>query len=123
MLLHFIDSRVGQRHDLAQLRTTHCTVEEQGRRWDESWIRPRPSNLASFASRNTSLAGVDVFSLFWGADAILVDTAAFDAKLRLGKRRGSTMTWACGDRIPIAKKWDSPIYRYVSRMATQDIRF
>jgi hypothetical protein len=32
MLLHFIDGRVGQRHDLAQLRTTHCTVEEQGRR-------------------------------------------------------------------------------------------
>src|SRR5712671_5549687 len=31
MLLHFIDGRVGQRHDLAQLRTTHCTVEEQGR--------------------------------------------------------------------------------------------
>jgi len=36
MLLHFIDGRVGQRHDLAQLRTTHCTVEEQGRRRNES---------------------------------------------------------------------------------------
>ena len=28
------------------------------------WIRPRPSNGASFASRNTSLAGVGVFSFF-----------------------------------------------------------
>ena len=29
------------------------------------------------------------------------------------------MTFACGNRIPIAKKWDGPIYRDVSRMATQ----
>src|ERR1700730_2389568 len=51
------------------------------------WIQPRPSNGASFASRNTSLAGVGVFSL--GAhDAILVDTATFDVKLRLGKTKG-----------------------------------
>src|SRR5712664_666000 len=35
-LLHFIDGDVGQRHDLAQLRTTHCTFEEQGRRRNES---------------------------------------------------------------------------------------
>src|SRR5713101_6596658 len=28
------------------------------------WIQPRPSNGASFASRNTSFAGVDVFSFF-----------------------------------------------------------
>jgi len=61
--------------------------------------------------------------VFWAHDAILVDTAAFDVKLRLGKRRGSTMTCVCGDWIPIAKTWDSPIYRDVSRMATQDIRF
>ena len=84
------------------------------------WIRPRPSKGASFASRNTSLAEVDVFSCF--GPMMLVDTAAFDVKLRLGKRRGSTMTCVCRDRIPIAKKWDSPIYRDVSRLATQDFR-
>ncbi len=33
------------------------------------------------------------------------------------------MTCVCGDRIPIAKKWDSSIYRDASRMATQDIQF
>ncbi len=31
------------------------------------------------------------------------------------------MTCACGDRIPIAKKWDSPIYGGVSRMATYPV--
>jgi hypothetical protein len=29
------------------------------------------------------------------------------------------VTCACGNRIPIAKKWYGPIYRDVSRMATQ----
>ncbi len=52
------------------------------------WIQPRPSNGASFASRNTSLAEVGAFSFFWAHDAILVDTAAFDVKLRLGKTKG-----------------------------------
>jgi len=47
------------------------------------WIQPRPSNGASFASRNTSLAGVGVFSFFGP-----VDTAAFDVELRLGKTKG-----------------------------------
>ncbi len=52
------------------------------------WIQPRPSNGASFGSRNTSLAEVGAFSFFWAHDAILVDTAAFDVKLRLGKTKG-----------------------------------
>ena len=50
------------------------------------WIQPRPSNGASFASRNTSLAGVGVF--FLTHDAILVGTVAFDVEPRLSKTKG-----------------------------------
>jgi len=66
-----------------------CTVRLKSKGDDgmNPWIQPRPSNGASFASRSTSLAGVGVF--FFGAhNAILVDTAAFDVKLRLGKTKG-----------------------------------
>ena len=63
------------------------------------WIQPRSSNGASFASRNTSLAGVGVFSFFWAHDAILVDTAASDVKLRLGKtkRKHHDSAWRRSD--------------------------
>ena len=62
--------------------------------------------------------------LFWAHDGILVDTAAFGVELRLATRKGSTtMACACGDRSPVAEKWDSPIYRDVSRIAIQDVRF
>jgi len=88
------------------------------------WIQPRPSNGASFASRNTSLAGVGVFSLFWAHDAILVGTAAFDVKLRLGKTKGKHHEMCVRRSDTYSEEMgQSDLSRDVSRMATQDIRF
>jgi hypothetical protein len=68
------------------------------------WIQPRPSNGASFASCNTSLAGVGVFSFFGTHDAILVDTTAFGVELRLGKMKGKHHDMC----VRSDTKWDSP---------------
>jgi len=87
-LLHFIHGRVANGTILRNSGRRTVRLKSKGDDGMNPWIRPRPSNGASFASRNTSLAGVGVF-LFLGAhDAILVDTAAFDVKARLGKTKG-----------------------------------